>query len=164
MSKKKKYKPLKLSDADRYRAMSMAYATGNVPIIKYVTRPPKAERQREAQERSANPEKKVIAERLRRNMTEAERYLWRGGLRQLSEYFFPQAVVSGYIADFCCFQHRLIVEIDGEYHLNPDQAKHDAERTKNLGRHNFRIVRFSNQEVMQNRTLVLGKIVEALKK
>jgi very-short-patch-repair endonuclease len=127
-----------MSTADGYRALSMAYATGTVPevIIRTVKvkEVPRHIRQREALERSSKPGKAEFARKLRKNMTEAEQWLWSGGLCRFKEYFYPQGVVHGYIADFLCLQYKVIIEVDGEYHESPEQQEYDKTRTENLRR------------------------------
>ncbi|MBV9019053.1 MAG: endonuclease domain-containing protein [Alphaproteobacteria bacterium] len=87
---------------------------------------------------------------LRRNMTEAERRIWQIlRLHQISGYKFRRQVPLGrYIADFVCHEARLIVEIDGGQHdhLSP----REAERTAFLQSEGYRVLRFWNNEVLQN--------------
>jgi adenine-specific DNA-methyltransferase len=86
--------------------------------------------------------------RLRRNSTDAEKKLWsvlRNG--QLSGFRFRrQAEIDGYIADFLCAERRLIIEVDGGQH----SPEGDARRTAFLESQGFRILRFWNNDVLQN--------------
>lgn len=100
-----------------------------------------------------------MAEHMRRNMTPAETHLWKK-LCHLSPIFHAQAVLYGYIADFCSFRFKIVVEIDGSSHLGRDG--YDAQRDAHLKRVNYRTLRFSNEEVLSNRAAVLGKIIEAM--
>jgi very-short-patch-repair endonuclease len=103
-----------------------------------------------------------IARRLRRDMTEAEKTMWRLlRARQLAGYKFRrQEPIGRYVVDFVCFQPRLVVEIDGGQHA--DSTRYEEERTGFLEREGFRVLRFWNNEVMENREGVCLKILEVL--
>jgi len=87
---------------------------------------------------------------LRRSMTDAERRLWRTlRLRQRSGFKFRHQVPFGrYIADFVCHEARLIVEVDGGQH--DLSSMREAERTAFLQNEGYRILRFWNNEILQN--------------
>jgi very-short-patch-repair endonuclease len=101
------------------------------------------------------------ARQLRRNLTEAEQALWRHlRLRQLDGHKFRrQQPIGPYIADFICFETRLIVELDGGQHSS--QTTSDAERSAWLEMQGFRVMRFWNHEVLQNTEAVTERIREA---
>ncbi|MBI1909076.1 MAG: endonuclease domain-containing protein [Deltaproteobacteria bacterium] len=105
-------------------------------------------------------EEVVKARILRHDMTRAECLLWdelrNRGLKGLK--FKRQLPLRGYIADFCCVEKRLIVELDGGHHLKEDQKIYDEERDKILGNGGFRILRILNSEVETNLPRVLEKI------
>jgi very-short-patch-repair endonuclease len=103
-----------------------------------------------------------IARRLRRDMTDAERRVWRLlRSRQLEGYKFRrQQPIDGYIVDFICFEHRLVVEIDGGQHS--DESDYEERRTRHLESSGFRIARFWNNEVLENSEGVCLKILELL--
>jgi very-short-patch-repair endonuclease len=85
-------------------------------------------------------------------MTRAERKLWRC-LRELpidGTHFRRQAPVGPYFADFACHRYRLIVELDGGQHNETTQARRDASRTAYLKAHGYRVLRFWNNEVLEN--------------
>ena len=89
------------------------------------------------------------ARALRSDMTEPERRLWsvlRAG--QLGVKFQRQVVLAPYIADFAARSERLVIEIDGETHVGREIE--DARRTAELEARGFRVVRFTNSEVMTN--------------
>jgi len=105
------------------------------------------------------------ARELRRELTPAERKLWqriRG--RQLDgAQFRRQHAVGRFIVDFLCAKARLVVEVDGDTHA--DQVEYDTERTQWLNEQNdYRVIRFTNDEVHHNIDAVLATIEEALKK
>lgn len=107
---------------------------------------------------------KELARHNRNNPTEAERLLWlmiKGG--RLGRNFKRQHIIGCFIADFVCIETKLIVEIDGGYHSLPDQQVSDDERTAWLESQGFRVIRFTNAEVMQNTTNVLQQIKAKLK-
>jgi very-short-patch-repair endonuclease len=97
---------------------------------------------------------------LRRNMTDAEQALWRELRRDsLGWRFRRQFPISPYIADFACIEARLIVEVDGGQHSRLDD--HDR-RDTTLRRKGWRVLRFWNNDVLENRTGVLQTIAEVL--
>lgn len=95
------------------------------------------------------PQVKHFAIELRHDLTPAERKLWTH-LRndQLGVNFRRQHAIGPYIADFCCFEQKLIIELDGGHHL--EQAACHAERTAFLESQGYRVLRFWNQEVLTN--------------
>ncbi len=103
------------------------------------------------------------AKELRREMTPAEKILWRQlkGNRLNGLHFRRQQVVHGYFPDFYCHQHELIVELDGGIHEL--QKEYDAEREEYLISLGFRIIRFTNDEVIKDLKTVLQKIVKECK-
>ena len=106
---------------------------------------------------------KAAARRLRRNGTDAERALWRY-LRNrtvLGAKFRRQVPIGPYVVDFVCFEARLIIEVDGGQHTV--QTDQDAFRTAYLERHNFRVIRFWNNDVLTNPNGVFETIGTALK-
>ncbi len=104
------------------------------------------------------------ARELRRAMAPAEKELWRHiRYNQLCVEFRRQHAVGPYIVDFFCAKAKLVIEIDGDVHADPEQAKRDAERTEWLNEQkDYRVIRFWNNEVSRNSESVLTKISEAL--
>ena len=102
------------------------------------------------------------ARALRIDMTNAERMLWQAMRnRQLCDARFRrQHPVGKYIADFACPDRKLIVELDGGQHQ--EQAVYDEARTGFLQAQGWRVLRFWNNEVMENLEGVLAKVVEHL--
>ena len=95
----------------------------------------------------------------RKHPTKAEELLWehlRG--KQLGVRFRRQHPVYDYIPDFVCLSLNLIIEVDGDYHLAEEQQLSDRERDTYLQHFGFHIIRFSNEEVLQNLDKVLNKI------
>ena len=88
------------------------------------------------------------AKRMRSQPTEAERTLWKylkGN--QLGAHFRQQHPIFDYIPDFVCLSRRLIIELDGDYHLTEEQQRKDEERSRWLATKGFTILRFSNDDV-----------------
>jgi len=82
-------------------------------------------------------------------------------MRQLKGYKFRrQHAMAGFIVDFACLEKRLIVELDGGQHAV--QADNDAARTCRLETQGYRVLRFWNNEVLENIEGVLMTILEAL--
>ena len=105
---------------------------------------------------------KARARRLRREMTDAERLLWRHLRRKQLGYGFRRQMPFGrYIVDFVCFDRRLIIEVDGEHHA--DQVAYDTARTQWLESYGFRVLRFWNSEVLRQTQGVIEAIVQALR-
>jgi len=99
-----------------------------------------------------------LARTLRRDSTEAEQLLW-GKLRakQLEGVKFRrQQPIGRFIVDMVSFEKRLIIEIDGGQHAV--ESARDLERERWLGQQGFRVLRFWNNEVLQNLTGVLAVI------
>jgi very-short-patch-repair endonuclease len=109
------------------------------------------------------PRLQSFSKQLRRNETDAERKLWSLlRSRQLDGYKFRrQEVIGPFIVDFCCFDRRLVVELDGGQHA--EQIEEDAQRTSELNRRGFRVLRFWDDEVLQKTESVLEVILRALK-
>ena len=89
------------------------------------------------------------ARSLRNRMTPAEARLWirLRELRGEGLHFRRQHPERGYILDFVCLDRRLIVEVDGDSHLDLDRARKDRVRDAVLGREGFVTMRVSNGDV-----------------
>lgn len=102
------------------------------------------------------------ARRLRHDQTEAERRLWAQlrDRRLNGAKFRRQHPIGHYITDFCCPERGLVVELDGGQHAT--QAEADRRRTAFLIQQGYRVLRFWDNEVMENMEAVLQRIAEAL--
>ncbi|MEQ3650963.1 endonuclease domain-containing protein [Hyphomonas sp.] len=105
------------------------------------------------------------ARRLRRTMTRAEVILWQHiRKRQLADYRFRRQVPIGpYIADFACAELRLVVEVDGDTHSEPDEIAHDARRTAFLGEKGWQVHRVWNNDIYENLEGVLEGLLYQLR-
>ncbi|WP_303905497.1 endonuclease domain-containing protein [Thiohalomonas denitrificans] len=103
--------------------------------------------------------KTEFARQLRRNMTDAERRLWRHlRLRQLAGCKFRrQCPIGRYIVDFVCFEQTLVIELDGGQHA--EQTAQDARRDAWLKMQGYQVLRFWNNEVLQETEVVLEVIL-----
>ena len=103
-----------------------------------------------------------FARGLRRRQTDAERRLWARlrDRRLLGAKFTRQMPIGPYIADFCCREMKLIVELDGGQHAA--RVAHDAGRTAFLQALGYRVLRFWDNEALANTNGVLQRIAEAL--
>jgi very-short-patch-repair endonuclease len=93
-------------------------------------------------------------------MTDAERKLW-WHLRRLPiehSHFRRQATIGPYFADFACHEQRLIIEVDGAQHNQPENVIRDTERSIYLQSQGYRILRFWNNNVLKNIDGVLEAI------
>ncbi len=76
------------------------------------------------------------------------------GIKFYRQYIIEHADILGvkafFIADFYCHPQKLIIEIDGDIHLTCEQKKYDKERSEVLREMGYRIIRFTNQEVLEN--------------
>jgi leucyl-tRNA synthetase len=95
----------------------------------------------------------------RKNPTEAENALWQM-LRDkgIGYKFRRQHLIDRFIVDFVCLEKSLIVEVDGGYHDNPEQAEADKQRTEILNNLGYTVIRFKNEEVIADTDNVLSKI------
>jgi very-short-patch-repair endonuclease len=102
-----------------------------------------------------------VARQLRARMTDAERKFWFAlkDRRFAAFKFRRQVPVGPYIADFLCFEKRLIVEVDGGQHAD---SVRDAERDNWLAQNEFQVLRFWNSDVLQNLEGVLTSLSEQL--
>ncbi len=107
-------------------------------------------------------EKVRRARELRSGQTAAEDVLWQAlRANQLdSAHFRRQQVIRGFIVDFYCHCAALVIEIDGPVHQG--QAQQDAEREKILRENDLRIIRFTNQQVLDDLPSVLLAIRRTL--
>jgi very-short-patch-repair endonuclease len=100
------------------------------------------------------------AREMRHPLTPAEAKLWqrvRG--QQLGYRIRRQHPIWRFVVDFYCVSARLVIEIDGDTHAQPDQAEYDAARTEWLEARGHRVVRFQNQDIHQR----LESVLEAIK-
>ncbi len=110
---------------------------------------------------NVQPDKLALAKRLRREMTTAERILWKALRRNALDgfHFRRQQVIEGFIVDFYCDAAKLAVELDGSPHV--EQWRDDESRDKAISMRGVRVLRISN-EAMHDSEAVIAYIKEAL--
>ena len=101
---------------------------------------------------------------MRRVMTDAELKLWNElrAHRLMGLSFRRQMPIAGYIVDFACAEHKLIVEVDGSQHGGNNALAYDAERTARLEALGWTVLRVWNDEVLRNIDAVCDAIVRTV--
>jgi len=111
-------------------------------------------------------ETKARAAELRKNMTQAEKILWQQlrnrKVRGLK--FRRQHPVDIFILDFYCHERKLAIEVDGEIHNLENQREWDENRTFVLNEFGIQILRFSNDDVIDQTERVINSIKEFVKR
>ena len=106
---------------------------------------------------------KQHAQHNRNNPTEAESLLWCYlQCDGMGVTFKRQHIIGDFIVDFICLPYKLIIEIDGGYHQIPQQQVNDEQRTEWLNEQGYKVIRFSNDEVISGIDKVLERINKAL--
>lgn len=106
------------------------------------------------------------AANLRMSETDAEKLLWEklrdkklNGIK-----FRRQHPIAIFILDFYCHKYKLAIEVDGNYHFTEQQRALDQERTDYFRNNNIRLIRFSNEEVINKTEEVLNSILQLIEK
>jgi imidazole glycerol-phosphate synthase subunit HisF len=103
------------------------------------------------------------AKDLRKRMTKAEEILWMHLKKGISGYKFRrQHPIATYIADFFCYQLKLIVEVDGSVHNISEIISNDITRQTDLENLGYTVIRFTNVEIFEQVDVVLNKISESV--
>ncbi len=103
---------------------------------------------------------KPLARELRKTQTGAEELLWYHLRRKqiLGVQFNRQKPIAGYIVDFYSLAAKLVIELDGSQHYEPDTLAYDFERTKVLESLGLKVIRFDNVQVFENLNGVVSAI------
>ncbi|WP_158817648.1 endonuclease domain-containing protein [Methylocapsa sp. S129] len=112
-----------------------------------------------------DPRLRARAKAMRREMTEPERRLWwalRHRLALSGTHFRRQVVIGRAIVDFACVASKTIVEVDGNQHGADRALAYDAQRTASLQAAGWRVLRFSNAQVMRDDDEALETIRAAI--
>lgn len=109
---------------------------------------------------------KIVARDLRRNSTQAENIFWeivrnrkfcnKKFYRQYPFFYDLTGKESFFVADFYCYEEKLIIELDGKIHQY--RLKEDKDRTEIINYLGIRVLRFKNEEVMNNLSKVMDEI------
>lgn len=103
----------------------------------------------------------AVARTLRQSMTKAETLLW-NYLRRVElsrSHFRRQTPIGQFIVDFACRAAKLVVEVDGSAHDSSEARERDAQRDRWLADNGFRVLRFTNAEVLVDPARVVGIVV-----
>lgn len=104
------------------------------------------------------------ARRMRKAMTDAELKFWNAvrAHRLMGLSFRRQLPIAGYIVDFACPEHKLIVEIDGNTHSHDHAILRDAARDERFSALGWRVIRVTNDEAIRHLDEVCSHIVRAI--
>ena len=103
------------------------------------------------------------ARQLRREMTKEERHLWYDFLRNYPVHVYRQKPLGPFIADFYCPSAKLVIELDGSQHYDPQNQAYDSERSAYLKQHfDIDTLRIPNNEVTKNFSSVCTYIAQRL--
>ena len=100
------------------------------------------------------------AKHLRANLTNAEMLLWEElkSKKHFDYKFRRQHPYANFIFDFYCHKLKLVIEVDGKYHLTPKQKLIDAERDKFVEEDGLHVLRFTNDEICNELKQCIKKI------
>ena len=89
------------------------------------------------------------SQELRRNMTKEERHLWYDFLKPYPIPIHRQYSFGEYIVDFYCHKAKLVIELDGSQHCEPEDVEYDLARTAYLEKEGLYVMRISNRDVTE---------------
>jgi len=105
-----------------------------------------------------NPALVERAKQLRKNMTPAEKKLWYQYLRDFKYRVLRQRPIDQFIVDFYCAHLRLVIEVDGDSHFSDNAKAYDMARSQILEGYGLNVLRFTNEQVLQNFEAVCASI------
>ena len=97
-----------------------------------------------------NPKLTSNARTLRKNMTKEERHLWYDFLKGYPIRFLRQKVIDNYIADFYCSSAKLVIELDGSQHYEPEGLLSDKIRTELIQSRGITVIRIPNNVIFSD--------------
>jgi very-short-patch-repair endonuclease len=114
--------------------------------------------------RGSTPEVEAAAREMRKKPTPAEAALWEAlrGKQVRGLRFREQHPIGRFVFDFYCAACKLVIEVDGEYHDDPDQQDRDKARTEYLNAGGYAVLRFRNEEILSDLPSVIARIEAAL--
>ena len=107
--------------------------------------------------------KLTSARALRREMTPHERKLWYLFLQKYPVKIYKQRIIDKYIVDFYCASAKLVIELDGSEHYEPQALAYDRERTAVLEQYGLKVVRYTNMEIDREFSAVCEQIDSLIK-
>ena len=105
-----------------------------------------------------------LAQHLRANATKEENTLWYQYLRRYPVQFRRQCPFGRYIVDFYCASAKVVIELDGSQHFEPQAVAYDADRSAFLSAQGLQVLRFTNLEVDKNFSAVCQQIDVTIQK
>lgn len=102
------------------------------------------------------------AQKLRKEMTPQERHLWYDFLKNLPQTVHRQKMIGNFIVDFYIPSCKLVIELDGAQHTEPQAAEYDAHRTAYLQSIGCRVLRYGNNELDTNFAGVCEDILQKI--
>lgn len=112
------------------------------------------------------PELKERAREMRKKPTSAENKMWELLMfeKTLKQFrFLRQKPIDRYIVDFYCSKLMLAIEIDGSTHLGDEAKEYDRIRSEALGHHGIRVIRFTNEEVLDRSDEVKSDLIQFIR-
>jgi very-short-patch-repair endonuclease len=103
-----------------------------------------------------------LARQMRKNPTPAERKLWEEYLDDLPVKILRQKPIDRFIVDFYCASVKLAIELDGQQHYTEEGMIYDTERSAVLAGYGIKVIRFSNQDVMNDFDRICKQIADSL--
>ncbi|HPT11563.1 MAG TPA: endonuclease domain-containing protein [Bacteroidales bacterium] len=102
--------------------------------------------------------------RLRKDQTEAEKIIWQSLRRRQIEglKFRRQHPINNFVADFYCHEAKLVIEIDGGVHDDPEQKEKDLARQQIINDFGIKVLRFKNEEIFNDIESVIIKIKSSI--
>ena len=95
----------------------------------------------------SNKRLKKFSQTLRKNATKEENHLWYDFLSKHEIRFQRQKAIDNFIADFYCHKAKLVIELDGSQHCEPENAEYDRKRTEYLKKEGLFVMCISNRDV-----------------
>lgn len=98
----------------------------------------------------------------RKEMTPAERRMWYDIVPNLPAKIMRQRVIGNYIADFYCASRKRVIEVDGDSHFSSEAQEYDRVRTAFFESLGIKVIRYTNDEVLENSDGVLEDLIQIL--
>ena len=109
--------------------------------------------------------KKIIeqARELRKNQTPEEKLLWNCLTKRGDGYRFRrQHPIASFIVDIYCHEKKLVIEVDGGIHKIPENKENDQGRTDELNKYGIRVIRYTNEDIINRLEAVVADILRIL--
>ncbi len=103
-----------------------------------------------------------VAQNLRHNMTDEEKYLWRNFLKKLPYTVNRQKIIGNFIVDFFIAKNRIVIEIDGSQHQMPENKEKDNKRDLELTMLGITVLRYTNDNIRNDFYAVCEDILKHL--